>query len=98
MEMFLAPCPMVYIYFVVLECILMLMTSTTETFLTAKLFKQGYKYHKFEKHFLNSSTAIQSLLLNITLVLKTLLQQGISEPMFYGDLVNKFKKTNCWKI
>ena len=24
--------------------------------------------------------------------LKTLLQQGISEPMFYGDLVYKFKR------
>ena len=25
--------------------------------------------------------------------LKTLLQQGISEPIFYGDLVYKFKRT-----
>ena len=25
-------------------------------------------------------------------MLKTLLQQGISEPIFYGDLVNKFKR------
>ena len=35
MEMYLAPLPMVYIFlilFVLLECILMLMTSTTETY------------------------------------------------------------------
>ena len=35
MEMFLVPLPMVYIFlslFVLLECILMLMTSTTETY------------------------------------------------------------------
>ena len=29
-------------------------------FLTAKLIKQGYRYHKFEKHFLNSTTDTQS--------------------------------------
>ena len=28
--------------------------------LIAKLSKQGYRYHKFEKHFLNSTTDIQS--------------------------------------
>ena len=35
MEMFLAPLPMVYIFlslFVLLECVLMLMNSTTETY------------------------------------------------------------------
>ena len=63
MEMFLAPLPMVYIFlslFVLLECVLMLMTSTAETFLTAKLFKQGYRYHKIRKAFLNSTTDTQS--------------------------------------
>ena len=29
-------------------------------FLTAKLLKQGYRYHKFEKYFLNSTTDTQS--------------------------------------
>ena len=29
-------------------------------FLTAKLLKQGYRYHKFEKRFLNSTTDTQS--------------------------------------
>ena len=57
MEMFIALLPMVYIFlslFVLLECILMLMISTTETFLTAKLLKQDFI--KFEKHFLNFTT------------------------------------------
>ena len=45
---------MVYIFlslFVLLECVLMLMTSTTELILTVKLLKQGYRYHKFRKAF-----------------------------------------------
>ena len=29
-------------------------------FLTAKLLKQGYRYHKFEKHFRNSTADTQS--------------------------------------
>ena len=41
---------------------------------------------KFEKHFLNSTTDTQS---NICLI--TPLQQGMSEPIFYGDLVYNFK-------
>ena len=54
MEIFLASLPMVYIFlslFVLQECVLMLMTSTTEIFLTAKLLLQGYRYHKIRKAF-----------------------------------------------
>ena len=47
--------PMVNIYlslYVLLECVLMLMTSTTETyFFTAKLLKQGNRHHKIRKAF-----------------------------------------------
>ena len=49
MEMFLALLPMVYIFlslFVLLECVLMLMTSTTETYFNCLIIKQGYRYHK----------------------------------------------------
>ena len=49
MEMFLAPFPMVFIFcnlFVLRKYFLMLVTSTTEPILTAKLLKQGYRYHK----------------------------------------------------
>ena len=36
-------------------------------FLTAKLLKQGYRYHKIRKHFLNSTTDTQIKLLNTAL-------------------------------
>ena len=32
------------------------------------------------------------LIIKYNIGLKTLLQQGISEPIFYGDLVYKFKR------
>ena len=42
--------------------------------LTAKLLEQGYRYHKFIEHFLNSTTDTQSRSLNIILIgKKTLL-------------------------
>ena len=54
-------------------------------FLTAKLLKQGYRYHKIRnKH--------SELIVKYNIGLKTILQQGKSEPIFYGDLVFKFKR------
>ena len=72
----------------------MLCVVTIKTFPEIfKLLKQGYIYIiKFEKHFLNSTTGTKSQLLYTTLGKKNLLQQGISEPIFYGDLVYKFKQ------
>ena len=56
-------------------------------FLTAKLLKQGYRYPKaFSKFYHRDS----ELIVKYNIRLKTLLQQGISEPIFYGDLVYKF--------
>ena len=95
MEMFLALLPMVYIFlslFVLLEYVLMLMTSTTETYLTAKLLKQGYRYHKIRKAFTKFYHRHSEIIVIYNIGLKTLLQQGISEPIFYGDLVYKFKR------
>ena len=63
MEMFLALLTIVYIFgslSVLLECVLMLMTSTTDTFLTAKCLKKVIDVTKFENHFLNSTTDTQS--------------------------------------
>ena len=65
-------------------------------FLTAKLLKQGYRYLKIRKAFSKFYHRHSELIVKYNFGLKTLLQQGISEPIFYGDLVNKFK-TNCWK-
>ena len=44
---------------------------------------------KFEKHFYNRHS---KLIVKYNIGLKTLLQQGISEPLFYGELVYKFKR------
>ena len=90
-----SPSYVVYIsqLIVLLECALMLMTSTTETyFLTAKLLKQGYRNHKIRKVFSKFYHRHSELIVKYNIGLKTLLQQGISEPIFYGDLVYKFKR------
>ena len=61
-------------------------------FLTAKLLKQGYRYHKIRKAFSKFYYRHSELIVKYNNGLKTLLQQGISEPIFYGDLVYKFKR------
>ena len=54
-------------------------------FLTAKLLKQGYRYHKIGKAFSKFYHRHSELIVKHKIRLKTLLQQGISEPIFYGD-------------
>ena len=61
-------------------------------FLTAKLLKQGYRYRKIQKAFSKFYHRHSELIVKYNIGLKTLLQQGISEPTFYGDLVHKFKR------
>ena len=61
-------------------------------FLTAKLLKQGYRYHKIRKAFSKFYHRHSELIVKYNIGLRTLLQQGISEPIFYGDLVYKFKR------
>ena len=61
-------------------------------FLTAKLLKQGYRYHKIRKAFSKFYYRHSELIVEYNIGLKTLLQQGISESIFYGDLVYKFKR------
>ena len=68
--------------------------NTRNKVLTAKLLRQGYRYHKLRKAFskfyrrhLNIMAAAK-----YNVGLKTLLLQGLSEPEFYGDLVYKFRK------
>ena len=60
--------------------------------LTAKLLRQGYRYHKIRKAFSKFYHRHSELIVKYNIGLKTLLQQGISEPIFYGDLVCKFKQ------
>ena len=64
--------------------------SNSNQILTAKLLKQGRAIDimNFVKQFLNSTFKI----IKYNVALKTLLQQCISEPVFYGDLFYKFKR------
>ena len=62
------------------------------TFLTVKLSKQGYRYRKIRKVFSKFYHRHSELIVKYNISLKTLVQQGISELIFYGDLVYKFQK------
>ena len=62
--------------------------NTRNKVLTAKLLRQGYRYHKLRKAFSKFYFDIAS---KYNVGPKTLLQ-GLSEPEFYGDLVYKFRK------
>ena len=66
--------------------------NTRNKCLTAKLLKQGYRYHKIRKAFSKFYRRHYELISKFNVGLKSLLHQGLSEPEFYGDLVYKFKK------
>ena len=61
-------------------------------FLTAKLLKQGYRYHKIRKAFSKFYHRHSQLIVKYNIGLKTLLKPGILEPIFYGVLVYNFKR------
>ena len=61
-------------------------------FLTAKLLKQGFRYHQLRKAFSKFYCRHFKLIEKYHVSLKTLMQQGICNPEFYADLVYKFKK------
>ena len=60
--------------------------------LTAKILRQGYRYFKLRKAFSKFYRRHSALVEKYSVSLKTLLQQGISEPEFYGDSVYRFRK------
>ena len=66
--------------------------NTRNKCLTAKLLKQGYRYHKLRKAFSKFYRRHYELISKFNVGLKSLLHQGLLEPEFYGDLVYKFKK------
>ena len=66
--------------------------NARNNFLTAKLFKQGYRYHKLRKAFSKFYRQHHELGSKFNVGLKSLLHQGLSEPKFYGDLAYKFKR------
>ena len=66
--------------------------NTRNKFFTQKLLKQGYRYHKLGKTFSKFYRRYYNLISKFQVGLKSLLRQGLSEPVFYGDLVYKLKK------
>ena len=67
-------------------------TSTCNKLSTQKLLKQGYRYHKFRKTISKIYRRYCDLISKFQIGLKSLLHQGLLEPEFYNDLVNKLKK------
>ena len=65
--------------------------NTQNKLLTAKLLNQGYRYHKLRQPFSQFYRRHSDLVSKINVGLKSLLQQGLSELEFYGDLVYKFR-------
>ena len=66
--------------------------NTRNKVLTAKLLRQGYRYHKLRKAFSKFHRRPFAIVSKYNVGLKTLLLQGLSEPEFFGDLVYKFRK------
>ena len=61
-------------------------------FLTEKLLKRGYRYHILHKAFYKFYRRHFELIEKYHVSLKKLMQKGICNPEFYGDLVYKSKK------
>ena len=59
------------------------------------LLHQGYRYHKVRKAFSKFYRRHYELVSIFKVGLKSVLQQGLSEPEFYGDLVYKLRKIVC---
>ena len=59
--------------------------NTRNKCLTAKLLKQGYRYHKLRKAFSKFYRRHYELISKFNVGLQSLLHQGLSEPEFYGD-------------
>ena len=68
--------------------------NTRNKVLTAKLLRQGYRYHKLRKAFSKFYRRHFDIVSRYNFGLKTLLLQGLLEPEFYGDLLYKFRKNN----
>ena len=66
--------------------------NTRNKLLTAKLLNQGYRYLNLRKAFSKFYRLHFDSVSKFNVGLKPLLQQGLSESEFYGDLVYKFRK------
>ena len=99
MVMFLVRHPMVFIFLNLFDLLIYIKVSshvddfnTLNKVLTAKLVRQGYRYHKILKAFSEFFRRHFDIVSKYNVGLKTLLLEGLSEPEFNGDLVYKLKK------
>ena len=60
--------------------------------LNAKLLHQSYRHYKLRKTFSKFYRRVYKLVSKLKVALKALLQQGLSEPEFCGDLFYKLRK------
>ena len=60
--------------------------------ITEKLLKQGFKFHKLRKTFSKFYHRNLPLISKYKCTLRTLLQEGISHPEYYGDVIYKLRK------
>ena len=63
--------------------------NTRNKVFTAKLLKQGYRYHKLRKAFSKFYRRHFDLVSKYNVGLKTIFLQGLSEPEFSGDFYGK---------
>ena len=66
--------------------------NTLNNFLTQKLLKQGFWYHKLRKTFSKFYRRYYDLISKFQVGFKSLLRKGLSEAYFYCDLLYKLKK------
>ena len=66
--------------------------NTHNKVLTAKLLRQGYRYHRIRSAFSKFYRSHFDKVSKYSVGLKTLLLQGLSEPEFYSDLVYNSEK------
>ena len=79
------------------ELLQMLVTLTTVLKPLKPNFFGNYRYFKLRKAFSKFYRRHSALVEKYSVSLKTLLQQGISELEFCGDLVYRFRKKNVGK-
>ena len=64
--------------------------------LTSKLLTQGYKYHKLRKTFEKFFRSYSDLFSTFgEISFQEYVTEGISQPVFYGDLVYKLRRVRC---
>ena len=64
--------------------------------ITSKLLTQGYRYHKLRKSFGKFFSSYSDLVSNFgEMSFQEFVSEGISHPVFFGDLVNKLRRVKC---